>query len=200
MFQDRGDIAKVARKRESSSEKSKLATLPTVQTTNELDAVYNYRPPDLSAPPITIYHKVFPKFLNEMETTPSEDYTNNELRIAHRFILKASSFYRDKTERVYDSSSKFQEMGIPILNKDSHKLYGCDAEPDGFIFCSRRAGDFYPTYIFTEISNEMGEGGFDPSATADRDYVATYSSDKASHIRDACYCPALLVSLAGLHA
>ena len=95
----RENIAAKARLRSSPSTEAVTAVRRDMQHRRRLDAVHNFRPLELSTPPITIYHPVFAQFLQLMEEEPT-DFKPEELTRAQYFVAAATDFYRTADKRV----------------------------------------------------------------------------------------------------
>ncbi|KAF9779195.1 hypothetical protein BJ322DRAFT_1113551 [Thelephora terrestris] len=180
----REGIAAAAQKRESPSTGASLTQRTLTQNDGRADAVYNYRPAELTPPPITIYHPVFAKFLQLMAEPP--DPTHEELGRAHEFVCLASAYYRDEAERVGKLSRSINAavhdgiLGTHPLSYTSSKL-----APGGVVFSGKTPSGFLTiaAILVLEAKAEIGE--------------AVYSSDEARHIREASCCPALIIGMPG---
>ena len=65
-------IAANARTRPSPFRGATTAHLYGIQYDDRPDAIHNFRPLGLSAPPVTIYHPVFARFLQRMDEEPGD--------------------------------------------------------------------------------------------------------------------------------
>lgn len=180
----REGIAAAAQKRDPPSTGAHLTQRIQTQRDTRADAVFNYRPPDLAPPPITIYHPVFAKFLRLMAEPP--DPTPEDLGRAHDFVCLASAYYKDEAERVLKLSRNLNAavyhgiLGIQKLSYTSSKL-----APDGVVFSERTPSGFSTITAILEVKAEIGEGNSDPIAQAECAYVAVYSSDEVFRL---CRC------------
>ena len=85
-------IAANARTRPSPFRGATTAHLYDIQYDDRPDAIHNFRPLGLSAPPVTIYHPVFARFLQRMDKEPG-DLRPEELDRARDFVTAATDFY-----------------------------------------------------------------------------------------------------------
>ncbi|KAH9948020.1 hypothetical protein B0H21DRAFT_735808 [Amylocystis lapponica] len=182
----REHIATAAKMRKSPSTGAHTADRIVTQNPTRVDAVYNYRPIDLAPPPITLYHPVFAKFLQLM--AEPQEFTKEELIRAHSFVTLAVAYYRDEATRretLYCDMSTAIHESILVLG------------PDGVVSSEETLDGFSPVTAIHEVKLEIGDGGCDPLAQGECDYVAIYSSNEARLVREVCCCPAFIIGMAG---
>ncbi|CDO75371.1 hypothetical protein BN946_scf184767.g6 [Trametes cinnabarina] len=196
---DRETIAKTARSRKSPSTEAHLSHLRATQTRNVADAIYNGRPLELLGVPVTIYSSAFTKFLRVMADDTLE-FTSTELKRIRELIAVSVAYYPNEAERV-------KYMTEPISSITNYRLLDVTEIPlssglikaDGTV--RAKVEDFTPIVqplrCIVEAKSEIGEGGCDPIAQAERCYRAFYSSEEAERLRAACCCPCLLIGMAG---
>ena len=86
-------MPKAGRKRQSPPAGAKNKILLSTQKEGRADAVYNGRPMELTASPITIYHPVFGTFVQNIANLSSLDVTDEELDLTHSFVTQCLEFY-----------------------------------------------------------------------------------------------------------
>jgi hypothetical protein len=178
-------VAAAASKRDPPSTGAKNSTLRKTQKENEVDAIYNGRPVNLTAPPIEIYHPVFAKFRHEISLPiDKSSFTTEELSMAMELVTTSLAFYKDEDARIKEITTAMnvlvgeQALRRAEIMRDNGKHY----TPDGSVFvqCEKFARHDEAASAFTEVKNGIGEGGSDPIQQAQCDYVLFYSAD---HVR-----------------
>ncbi|KAI8996267.1 hypothetical protein BD414DRAFT_575629 [Trametes punicea] len=164
----REKIAMVARSRKSPSTEAQLSQLRVTQTRKAIDAIYNGRPLELLGVSVTIYNSAFTNFLRVLKANELE-FSPEELLGARRFVASAVKYFPNENARVRAMAETMEG----ILGRSK------------------------PLLCITEAKCEIGEGGSDPIAQAERYYRAFYSSDEAQRLRVSCCCPCLLIGIAG---
>lgn len=167
---DRATIAALAPHRELPSVGATRSALSVNQREEFQDAVYNHRPHFLTGPPVQIYNPAFVTFIREM-SRPYEamEFSGEELEKARKLINISLDFHRDEINLL-------QAFG---------DLYPRKVYTDiGDITLSGATGIICPAAkrqaivrIF-EVKNEIGEGGSDPIAQAECDFVTICSSEE----------------------
>ena len=95
----RENIAANARMRPSPFRGATAMHLYNIQYADRPDAIHNFRPLRLSAPPVTIYHPVFARFLQRMDEEP-KDLSPEEFDRARDFVVAATDFYSTAAGRA----------------------------------------------------------------------------------------------------
>ncbi|KIK52320.1 hypothetical protein GYMLUDRAFT_64339 [Collybiopsis luxurians FD-317 M1] len=176
-------IASAAQTRPSPSTGAKSTELTTTQVKERPDAAYNYRPPELAPPPLSIYHPVFARFRREM-ATPTEglDFTDKELERASLIIDVSLRHYSNELQRrealrkVFLFYQKSFWQGCSIGINDTHM------DPDGAL---EYFLEFSLPILYTmlgELKNGGGDGGCDPSDQAQCAYIKLISSKQVCFI------------------
>jgi len=177
----RRSILESAVHREAPLIDAQLYKLRDVQTINHPDAIFNHRPLELTGPPITIYHPVFSNFIRSMSVpTETLEFTDAELEKAMYLITIATEFYGHENSRkgaIHKILEGFDfDATIAYHNaQQKQRIFS----PSAFMRtkCSLMADvKAYPSFL--EVKNEIGEGGSDPIAQAECDYVAVVTSDE----------------------
>jgi len=165
----------MVRGRPSPSNAAKCSNLRTIQNPDNLDAVYNNRPSELSGPPIQIYHPAFAAFIREsLDTTIT--LTPEMLDMAKELIDVSLNFYEDELHRRTELENL--ELWGSILSTD----YILDKS----IVHSDRSTTVHPPDVhrtaiqIVETKNEIGEGGSDPILQAERSYSSIFCSSEVS--------------------
>ncbi|THV06215.1 hypothetical protein K435DRAFT_744024 [Dendrothele bispora CBS 962.96] len=194
-------ILEAAAERENPSTDAKLENFRDVQNNDQPDALYNHRPLELTAPPITIYHPVFSEFICSM-SVPTEglEFTHEELDTAVSLIIAGCHIYENESARrqgIYAALEGFV-VNSPIDYHDEKNIRR-SFTPDAFlrVSCSEMPGNVGAYSVIHEVENEIGEGASDPITQAECDYKALVTSKEYASIRDACCCPAFLIGIAG---
>ena len=207
---DRENIAAKGRSRSSPSTSAITAARLDIQHGRRPDAVHNFRPLELSTPPVTIYHPVFARFRRLMAQEPT-DLGPEELFRAQCFVTAANKFYKSEEMRIQET---FRWLHADILTKETFEFSSQKVTPDGTVCVAKTHDDFDTVSVIIEVKNEIGDGGCDPLAQAECDYVAIYSAvevcgsrpsrvpmltlqSQACRVREACCCPAFLIGIAG---
>ncbi|KAI0714115.1 hypothetical protein C8Q72DRAFT_206479 [Fomitopsis betulina] len=193
---DRENIAAKGRSRSSPSTGAVTAARLGIQHSRRPDAVHNFRPLELFTPPVTIYHPVFARFRRLMAQEPT-DLGPEELTRAQRFVVAANKIYQSEEQRISGLQDTFRWLHANILTKKTFEFRSQKLIPDGAVCIAKTPDDFDTVSVITEVKNEIGDGGCDPLAQAECDYVAIYSADEACRVREACCCPAFLIGIAG---
>ena len=151
------------------------STLLNTQREDRGDAVYNGRPIQLTAPPISIYHPVFAAFKQQIaEPIDRATFTSTELRNAHQLIVDSVAFYPDEKSRTVKIQESLNVLVSPELFWNSEIPYGQRTfKPDGVMRCTCEEfpGRDTGAYEFTELKNAIGEAHSDPIHQAQCDYV-----------------------------
>ena len=79
-----------ARKRDVPSSGAIDKTLLDTQKMGREDAIYNGRPNDLTAPPLSIYHSVYANFQREMAESTIK---SEELQDTHKLVTDCVAFF-----------------------------------------------------------------------------------------------------------
>jgi hypothetical protein len=135
--------------------------------------VYNCRPPDLSGPPIQIYHPAFATFIRESLDTTTE-LTPETLDMARELICASLEFYEDESQRK--AALEKLTFWKSILSTD-HNLDSSSICADGSTSACSRGSRRIPVQI-VELKNEIGEGGSDPIVQAERSHAAIFCSTR----------------------
>jgi hypothetical protein len=177
----REDAAAAASKRDPPSTGAKNSTLLKTQQEKKVDAMYNGRPIDLTAPSIEIYHPIFAKFRREISLPiDKSSFTNDELSMTMELVNKSLAFYPDEVERVGEIKDAMDALvhdhvlqRIELM-RDRGKAY----RPDGSIVvrCEKFPKRDEAVTSFTEVKNGIGDGGSDPIQQAQCDYILYYSA------------------------
>jgi hypothetical protein len=158
------------------------STLLDTQKDDREDAVYNGRPIQPTAPPLSIYHPVFATFKQKIaEPIDRATFTSTELRNAHQLIIDSVAFYADEKTRISKIQESLNVLVSPELFWNSEIPCGQRTfKPDGTMrcICERFPARDTGAYEFTEVKNGVGTAHSDPIHQAQCDYVAYYS-DKA---------------------
>ena len=160
---------------------AKNSTLLRTQTDDREDAVYNGRPIQLTAPPLSIYHPVFATFKQKMaEPLNKTTFTSTELRNAHQLIIDSVAFYADEKTRISKIQETLNVLVSPELFWNTEIPFGQRTfKPDGMMRCICQKFPRCDTgaFEFTEVKNGVGEAHSDPIHQAQCDYVAYYSDE-----------------------
>lgn len=171
-----------ARERGTPSTGAKNSTLMQTQKLGRVDALYNGRPLDLTAPSISIYHPVFAKFQQEIARPINKaSFTDEELAKTLELVTKSLAFYKNEDTRIDQIDDAMRALvDSDVLYKAEIKEHGNLFKPDGLMRCECKK---FPNRDvaargFTEVKNGVGEGASDPIHQAQCDYVAYYSAEK----------------------
>ena len=189
------DLIIILAQRETAVEQARKRDVPSTGATNSAllhtqkddreDAVYNGRPIQLTAPPLSIYHSVFADFQRKMaEPINKAAFTGPELRKAHQLLIDFVGFYADEKTRISKIQEALNVLVSPELFWNTEIPYGQRTfKPDGTMrcICEKFPGRDTGAYEFTEVKNGVGEAHSDPIHQAQCDYVAYYS-DKAARL------------------
>ena len=183
--------------------------------------MYNWRPVNLSPPPVEIYCPAFVKFTQAMAADVNIiDFDHVELTSALGIVRTSLEYHPTENNRIPELRPFFAKVGLTdLLRADRFCLDdGRAVQPDGLI--NHREDELYCRILvaFTEVRNEIGGSGYDPISRAECYYVSAYTSSlvRTSHgtlsfcalihrnsslqnatlRRVSCY-PALLVGIAG---
>lgn len=144
-------------------------------------AIYDDRPPELSPPPIQIYHQVFSKFLS----LANSEWNGEEetLRQTSELIQTSRKFFGEEKERV--------EALRPFLRRLVHPSIATSLRlpvtqnsilPHGVVYVEPKLESDSQVAIcaLMELKNEVGTGGCDPALQCQSDFVKIYSSNQVS--------------------
>lgn len=138
----------------------------------------------LCPPPISIYHPVFAQFTRELSADPnSVSFTESEYSEGLDLMEKSLEFYDSELERqsIIGKTWLFRENGNTLLRGTNFKRpRGTNIQPDGHRMSFVSALNCTVPSEVIEVKNEMGDGGADVLAQAERDYVCLYASDEVS--------------------
>ncbi|PKC57638.1 hypothetical protein RhiirA1_352806 [Rhizophagus irregularis] len=161
--------------------------------TQETDPILNGRPLCNTGPPITLYNKVFSKFL--------DDFSNVNLKIPSDFlswteelILAATNGYGDEEERNEAIRGKFSEkFSTMLLIEYGKKKQKCKS--DGMIVTEVNLINAYLGIL--EGKNEIGTAKNDPTIQGAIYYRDYWSQSNVDQIRDFCCVPTFIIGMAG---
>jgi hypothetical protein len=176
----RENVVAAACKRDSPSSGAKNSTLINTQRKEKIDAVYNGRPLELTAPPISIYHPVFAKFRREVaQPIDKTSFTAGELGKTLEFVTRSLAFYQDEDLRISQIDPPLRHLvHFFVLHKSEITTTNVNMKPDGSVFaeCKRFPNKDKAASDFSEVKNGIGEGASDPIHQAQCDYVNYYSA------------------------
>jgi hypothetical protein len=145
--------------------------------------MYDECPPHLSPPPIQIYHPILTKFISRANSEFDGD--EETLRLTSEFIQVSREFYSDK--RRWWALRHLPGVLIHPHILSSQKVYigpeGHWILPSGVVWVDSKPIPIYsehPICAFSEVEDEIGNGGWDPALHCQSDYVQVHSSDKVS--------------------
>ena len=142
----------------------------------------------MTAPPIEIYHPAFATFRTKAAAGIDHTIFNpQDLNLAYDLVVNSADIYKNEDERKKNLSSLGNFVHFDILAKLSFPTGKSAMEPDGTILRRFRA-NVAATLCFTELKNEIGEGGCDPMRQAEIDYVCFYSAEQVRLF----FCPGLM--------
>jgi hypothetical protein len=175
-------VATAARERGTPSTGAKNSTLKETQQQKRVDALYNGRPLDLTAPSISIYHPVFARFQQEMARPINKaSFTDEELTKTLNLVTNSLAFYDNEDTRISQIDDAMRALvDSRVLHKTEIKEHDNLFKPDGLMDCECKKFPQRDVAArgFTEVNNGIGEGGCDPIHQAQCDYVAYYSAEK----------------------
>lgn len=178
----RENIADRARSRESPSAGATSSCCFETQDSRRPDAIYNFRPVQLSVPPVTIYHPVFADFLDLIEEEP-EDFLPEELDQAQHLITAATDYYKTEEQRRDALEDMASAVHARILSRKTFEFTSRKLTLDGAVCAAKTPNGFNTVSAITVVKNEVGDGKSDPLAQAECAYVAIYSSNEVSGSR-----------------
>ncbi|EED84629.1 predicted protein [Postia placenta Mad-698-R] len=190
----REEIAAKARNRKSPPDSAKPINYRAIQVSDRPDAVHNGRPWSLSAPSVAIWHPVFARFMREISERAPVD--SDELKNAFNFVTAALILYPNKSERIEGLSPYMQPLiHSDVLSCRQVRLDTSTIMPDGLIYASCIPN--LAVKLITEVKNEVGEGGCDPTVQAECCYVSLHASNKYRLLRQMSCCPTFLIGILG---
>lgn len=181
----REDVANATRKRDAPSTGSTNLILFESQKEDRIDAIFNGRPIELTAPPIEIYHPVFAKFRRETSgPIHKASFTPDELESAFELVICSLAFYDDVYDRIRAIENHLMALvdtevvRVNYIRRDNGDIFA----PAGSILVPcEKLGDHDAVTAFTEIKNGIGEGAADPIHQAQCDYVLYYCDKAVRH-------------------
>ena len=189
-------IADAARRRGASSEAAKASEQRVIQKAANRDTVYNWRPHKLRPPLLAPYFPAFAAFREALSSVDKAAHvTPDELQSAIELIILSTQFYRDEDDRhanIFPSAlfsykkTTYSKLAQPELADrrmfpDHHRTCPCP------LVGKHRVA--HPEFV--ELKAEVGVGGSDPIAQAERDYVSVYTSE---YVRPSSPSPSPLVA------
>lgn len=171
----REDIAAKARSRDSPSTGAITASRRDTQHSRRPDVLHNFRPLELSTPPVTIYHPVFALFLRLIKEEPQK-FTPEELDRAQCFITAATDIYQTEEKRIDALTDMVRAVHTQVLLKKTFQFTSQKLIPDGAVCTAEAPNGFETVSAIIEVTNEIGDGNCDPLAQAECAYIAIYSS------------------------
>ena len=168
-----------ASKREPPSTGAKNSTLRKTQKENEVAAIYNGRPVNLTAPPIEIYHPVFMKFQHGISLPIDKfSFTAEELSMAMELVTNSLAFYKDEDARIKEITTAMNvpvgEQALPrteIMRDNGSTTHWMAL----YLFNARNFSKTRRSCLRSQ--KQYWEGGSDPIQQAQRDYVLYYSAE-----------------------
>ncbi|KIP01592.1 hypothetical protein PHLGIDRAFT_131192 [Phlebiopsis gigantea 11061_1 CR5-6] len=178
--------------RKSPSQDATTRELRSTQSWSRPDALYNWRPFELSPPPIQIYSPVFAKFTRAMAAEAPDDSTAAELDGALNVIQTSTAIYADQVDRLVNLAPAFE--GLPMFLGSPVLYFRTKMEPDGAVFLSEGSETLV---AIVQLKNEIGAGDCDPLTQAECTYVNMVTSPAYTHLRKVSCCPVFLVGICG---
>jgi hypothetical protein len=165
----RNKIVAGVRGQDAPSTSAKCSNLRIIQTPGHIDAIYNNRPPELTGPPIQIYHPVFATFIRELFDTTTT-LLPRTLDMARELIDVSLEFYESELQRKAQLQKlKFWDS-ISIESTD-YILDKSAIHPDGSITVHPPDGH-RTAILIVELKNEIGEGSSDPIMQSERSWAS----------------------------
>ncbi|RIB30445.1 hypothetical protein C2G38_2238221 [Gigaspora rosea] len=162
----------------------------TFFTTQMTNPILNGRPLELTGPPITIYNRVFTKFL--------EDFNSIELEVPPDILEWVMDIISTSTDKYLNEDGRMNNMG-EILSKIFGTIaltsYGKGCLYDGLL--TAKVGLLNAYIGIIEGKNEIVSGGTDPSLQAAIYYRYYWSQTVVEQIRDCCCVPSFIITITG---
>lgn len=170
---------------------SSSAAMPALWDEQKKRPVLNGRPDNNFGPPIGLFHPVFNSFqaaLKIPEPTYADAQTYNSVK---ELFCAVTAIYNNKADRIVAIDKHLSTL----LGTHFIDVYSTGVLSDGVMVHSTGICTAY--LVIREVKNEIGTTSADPYnqvGLAYRKYWAHPSNDR---IRKLCYCPSILLAIAG---
>ncbi|RDB30858.1 hypothetical protein Hypma_005976 [Hypsizygus marmoreus] len=157
-----------------------------------LDGRYTPDSKPTVAPPIELYHPVFPEFLARLRDK-STDIPEEVIRKTAAFVRSVSTISLAEQARSKDSRkflSEILDIAFSQVNFDrSSSAQIAQAS-------AKRVAE-QVALALVEETGELGMGGTEPSVQGSFSYTKFWSDDGHQKVREGCCCPSFIIALAG---
>ncbi|KAK7689255.1 hypothetical protein QCA50_007946 [Cerrena zonata] len=169
------------------------------------NAIHNFRPFEMGAPPIGIYHHVFARFaqiMNEDPTKTETAFSPQELNNARAFITTSLDYYDTEAQRQVNISGIGKVLGDSILESfrvirdPTHDFFmdGSVRVPCPMILRTEKAVAF-----ILELKPDLCSSESDALDQAQQYYRVLLGTPEYANIVESCCCPVILIGLSGAH-
>ncbi|KAF8273563.1 hypothetical protein EI94DRAFT_1794991 [Lactarius quietus] len=151
-------------------------------------------PADKTGPPIQLYHPLFADF--EMHMRETDEIPVRTQLLAWRFSEACVTIFKSEADRFGVIKPLLSELlGFTITTVSSPNV-----KSDGVVTVS--VGDptehhYNAFLVIIEDKNRLGEGESDPYNQAAFAYQRYWATREQAVLRSVCYCPTIIISMAG---
>ncbi|TBU36363.1 hypothetical protein BD309DRAFT_878497 [Dichomitus squalens] len=157
-----------------------------------LDGRYGGSGPLPVTPPVEVFHPAFASFVN--------DVANDKLLVPDDVVTTTASFMQSLSEIATLEAERTNTRGmlkdlldrvvIQTVNKNK-------SSADHIVVLNRREAPFEQAVLaIVEEKGELGSGS-DPSVQGSFSYIEHWISTERKAIRQVCFCPSFIISIAG---
>ncbi|CCM05605.1 uncharacterized protein FIBRA_07833 [Fibroporia radiculosa] len=170
---------------------SSAAAMLAFKNEQEKWPVLNGRPYDQFGPPIGLFHLVFNSFHAAMNS-PERFHADEGTYTSIKALFKASAgLYNTKDERI-------TAIDVPLfalLGRRFSIVEGQGVKSDGVIL--QTCGGPTAYVAVREIKNKLGTANADPYNQCSLSYLKYWAGEPQNALRARCYCPSVLLGIAG---
>ncbi|KAI0250970.1 hypothetical protein BJV78DRAFT_1214991 [Lactifluus subvellereus] len=172
---------------------SDAAAMPAFQNEQEKRPVLNGRPLYNSGPPIGLFHPVFNSFHAAMRD-PESSYADATTYPLVKALFEAFSGIYDSEDLRIAAIDKHLS---PLLESRFEVVQVQGVKSDGVIAESCGPYSVHAYVAIREVKNEIGTASTDPYNQASLAYRKYWADSSRDGIRARCYCPNLILAIAG---
>jgi hypothetical protein len=164
---------------ESPSHAAKNENMKATQKILQPAAIYNGRPPNLTGPPVFVYHPVFAKFVSQVRMDVDDfEFKEKDIEITQD-ICELLAQYHDTEPAMQSAIRPLFEWFFGLQNFGPKKIYSGRkwCEPNGQrlvklpgLYESTAPGFSYVPSKLSELKLGIGSGGCDPIDQGEKDY------------------------------
>ncbi|KAF8340673.1 uncharacterized protein EI90DRAFT_2906735 [Cantharellus anzutake] len=165
--------------------------MPTFVTEQVRHPILNGRGHALRGPPIGLFHSVFNSFHAALRSSGPSPADPETYSLVKDLFIAFARLYDTEDERI----AVIDEYLFPLLGERFLTVIAPGVRSDGVIVQS--CGGHTAYVAIREIKNEIGTPSADPYTQGSLSYRKYWAGEDGAVIRARCYCPAIILAIAG---